>query len=106
MGQTRANEKRVATATLAAVEGGPAGTYNVVDDEPAPVSEWLPALAARRRCETPAARAALGRTPRGRRVGDDGPDRDPRRVERKGQRELGWQLHYPNWRQGFVEGLR
>src|SRR5690606_23725504 len=35
-----------ATATLAAVEGGPAGVYNVVDDEPAPVAEWAPALAA------------------------------------------------------------
>ena len=35
-----------ATATVAAVEGGPAGVYNVVDDEPAPVSEFLPVLAA------------------------------------------------------------
>jgi nucleoside-diphosphate-sugar epimerase len=35
-----------ATATVAAVEGGPAGSYNVVDDEPAPVSEWAPVLAA------------------------------------------------------------
>jgi 2-alkyl-3-oxoalkanoate reductase len=35
----------VATATLAAVEGGHSGVYNIADDEPAPVSEWLPALA-------------------------------------------------------------
>ena len=35
-----------ATATVAAVEGGPAGIYNVVDDEPAPASEFLPVLAA------------------------------------------------------------
>ena len=35
-----------AAATVAAVEGGPAGIYNVVDDEPAPVSEWVPVLAA------------------------------------------------------------
>lgn len=35
-----------ALATLAAIESGPRGIYNVVDDEPAPVSEWLPALAA------------------------------------------------------------
>jgi len=35
-----------AAATVAAVEGGPPGIYNVVDDAPAPVSEWLPALAA------------------------------------------------------------
>jgi 2-alkyl-3-oxoalkanoate reductase len=35
-----------AAATVAAIEGGPPGIYNVVDDAPAPVSEWLPALAA------------------------------------------------------------
>src|SRR6185437_3920290 len=35
-----------AAATVAAVEGGPAGVYNVVDDEPAAVSEFIPALAA------------------------------------------------------------
>ncbi|HWM09378.1 MAG TPA: NAD(P)-dependent oxidoreductase [Solirubrobacteraceae bacterium] len=34
-----------AAATVAAIEGGPAGIYNVVDDAPAPVSEWLPELA-------------------------------------------------------------
>ena len=34
-----------ATATVAAIEGGAPGIYNVVDDAPAPVSEWLPALA-------------------------------------------------------------
>jgi nucleoside-diphosphate-sugar epimerase len=35
----------VATATVAAVEGGHPGIYNIVDDEPAPVSVWLPELA-------------------------------------------------------------
>jgi nucleoside-diphosphate-sugar epimerase len=35
-----------ASAILAAIEGGPRGIYNVVDDDPAPVTEWLPALAA------------------------------------------------------------
>src|SRR6266480_2551992 len=35
-----------ARATIAAVERGPPGTYNVVDDEPAPISEWLPVYAA------------------------------------------------------------
>ena len=34
-----------ARATLAAVERGAPGIYNIVDDEPAPVSEWLPTLA-------------------------------------------------------------
>jgi nucleoside-diphosphate-sugar epimerase len=95
-----------ATATVAAVEGGPAGIYNVVDDEPAPVSAWLPALAAA--------------------VGAKRPRRVPRWVGRlaagewavvamteirgasndKATRELGWQLRYPSWRRGFAEGLR
>jgi nucleoside-diphosphate-sugar epimerase len=95
-----------ATATVAAVEGGPAGTYNVVDDEPAPVSEFLPVLA-----------SAVGAKP---------PYRVPRWVGRlaagewatvamteirgaandKAKRELGWRLRYPSWRQGFAEGLR
>jgi 2-alkyl-3-oxoalkanoate reductase len=35
-----------AAATVAAIEGGPTGIYNVVDDAPAPISEWLPAMAA------------------------------------------------------------
>jgi nucleoside-diphosphate-sugar epimerase len=35
-----------AAATVAAIEGGAPGVYNVVDDAPAAVSEWLPALAA------------------------------------------------------------
>ena len=94
-----------ATATVAAVEGGPAGIYNVVDNEPAPVSESLPVLAAA--------------------VGAKRPLRVPRWVGRlaagewavvamteirgasndKAKRELGWQLRYPSWRQGFAEGL-
>jgi 2-alkyl-3-oxoalkanoate reductase len=95
-----------ASATVAAVETGPAGTYNVVDDEPALVSEWIPTLA-----------AAVGAKP---------PFRVPRWVGRlaagewatralteirgasneKARRELGCELRYPSWRQGFVEGLR
>jgi nucleoside-diphosphate-sugar epimerase len=94
-----------ATATVTAVEGGPGGVYNVVDDDPAPVSEFLPVLA-----------AAVGAKP---------PRRLPRWVGRlaagewavttmtelrgasndKAKRELGWHLRYPSWRQGFVEGL-
>jgi nucleoside-diphosphate-sugar epimerase len=90
-----------ATATVAAIERGAPGIYNVVDDEPAPVREWLPALA-----------AAMG-APRPRRI--------PRWLARlaageaiatmatesrgasnaKAKRELGWELSYPSWRQGF-----
>jgi nucleoside-diphosphate-sugar epimerase len=94
-----------AAATIAAVEGGPAGIYNVVDDEPAPVSEYLPVLAAAVGAKRPL------RVPRwvGRLVAGDwavtamtelrGASND------KAKRELGWQLRYPSWRQGFAEGL-
>jgi 2-alkyl-3-oxoalkanoate reductase len=95
----------VAGATVAALERGRAGIYNIVDDEPAPVAEWLPALA-----------AALGAKP---------PVRIPRWIGRlaagegvavmmtevrgasneKAKRELGWHPRYPSWRQGFASGL-
>jgi nucleoside-diphosphate-sugar epimerase len=94
-----------ATATVAAVEGGPAGIYNVVDDEPAPVSEWAPALAAAVGAKRPL------RGPRwvGRLAG--GKAADVLMTELRGasndkaKHELGWQLRYPSWRQGFAEGL-
>jgi nucleoside-diphosphate-sugar epimerase len=92
-------------ATVAAVEGGPAGIYNVVDDEPAPVSEWAPVLAAAVGAKRPL------RVPRwlGRLAGGEvatvamteirGASND------KAKRELGWRPRYPSWRQGFAGGL-
>jgi nucleoside-diphosphate-sugar epimerase len=94
-----------AAATVAAVEHGARGIYNVVDDDPAPVAEWLPAAA-----------AALGAKP---------PRRLPRWLGRiaageaaavmmtevrgasneKAKRELGWRPSYPSWREGFANGL-
>jgi 2-alkyl-3-oxoalkanoate reductase len=91
-----------AAATALAVERGAPGVYNVVDDEPAPAREWLPALA-----------SILGAKP---------PRHVPRALARiaageaavvlmteargvsnaKAKRELGWTLRYPNWRDGFV----
>ena len=76
--------------------------YNVVDDDPAPVAEWLPALAQAPGRQEADARAAVRRAPvrrRGRR-GDD--DRDPRRLEREGQARAGWRPAHPSWRQGFA----
>jgi nucleoside-diphosphate-sugar epimerase len=90
-----------ASATVLALEEGAPGIYNVVDDEPAPVREWLPALA-----------DAIGAKP---------PRHVPRWLARmlageagvalmteirgasnaKAKRELGWTLRYPSWRQGF-----
>lgn len=91
-------------ATLAAVERGAAGIYNVVDDEPAPVSEWLPvyaeALGAKppRRAPLWIARAAAGGMAR-------------TMVDLRGasnaraKREFGWQPTHPSWRQGFFSAL-
>ena len=91
-----------ASATVLALDQQGPAIYNIVDDEPAPMCEWLPALA-----------AALGARP-------------PRRVppwlagliagqgmvtmaaesrgasNAKAKKELGWTLHYPSWREGFA----
>jgi nucleoside-diphosphate-sugar epimerase len=91
-----------AEATVAAVERGHRGVYNVVDDDPAPVAEWLPALA--------------------RTLGAKKPRRVPRFIARllageaavvmttelrgasnaKAKRELGWRPAHPSWREGFA----
>ena len=93
-----------AAATIAALEEGAPGVYNIVDDDPAPMRDWLPVLA-----------DALGAKP-------------PRRVplwlaklvsgqqaswavalrggsNEKAKRELGWRPRYATWRVGFREGL-
>jgi nucleoside-diphosphate-sugar epimerase len=95
-----------AAATVLALEHDAAGIYNIVDDEPAPVREWLPVLA-----------DALGAKP---------PRHIPRWLARlvagegavmmgtesrgasnaKAIRELGWTLRYPSWRQGFAAAYR
>jgi nucleoside-diphosphate-sugar epimerase len=95
-----------AAGTVLALEHGEPGIYNIVDDEPAPVREWLPVLA-----------DALGAPP-------------PRRVpvwlarlvagsaavmmgtesrgasNAKAKRELGWTLRHPTWREGFAAAYR
>jgi nucleoside-diphosphate-sugar epimerase len=94
-----------AAATVAALERGEPGVYNITDDEPAPASEWLPYLA-----------EAVGAKP---------PMRFPKWVARlmagevavrwmtegrgssnaKAKRELGWAPEWRSWRQGFRDGL-
>ena len=91
-----------ADATVAAIEHGRHGIYNIVDDDPAPVAEWLPAMA-----------DALGAAR---------PRRVPRWLARplageaatvmmtevrgasnaKAKRELGWQPRHASWRDGLV----
>ena len=94
-----------ANATVAAVEHGTRGVYNVVDDEPAPVREWLPAAAA-----TLGGRKPM-RVPRwlGRIVAGEAAvvmmDEVRGASNAKAKRELGWKPRYSSWRQGFAEGL-
>jgi len=95
-----------AEATVAALERARPGIYNIVDDEPAPVREWLPEVA--------------------RRIGAKPPRRAPRWLglllageaatvmmtevrgasNEKAKRELGWVPSHPSWRQGIPEAAR
>jgi nucleoside-diphosphate-sugar epimerase len=91
-----------ADATVAAVEHGLRGVYNVVDDDPAPVAEWLPALAQALGAKRPM------RIPRfvGRLfAGDAGVVMmtDVRGASNaKARRELGWRPAHSSWRQGLA----
>jgi nucleoside-diphosphate-sugar epimerase len=91
-----------AEAAVAAVEHGSRGVYNVVDDDPAPVAEWLPALARTLGAKTPM------RVPRfiGRLfAGEAGVVMmtDARGASNaKAKRELGWRPAHPSWRKGFA----
>jgi nucleoside-diphosphate-sugar epimerase len=94
-----------ATATVAAVDRGEPGIYNIVDDEPAPVREWLPALASALDAKPPRriphwlGRLAAGEAATLMMTEARGGSNE------KAKRELGWQPRYASWRQGFVEGL-
>lgn len=95
-----------ASATVLAVEQHAKGVFNIVDDEPAPASEWLPYLAASAGAKRPlrvpkwlarvlAGQVAVIMMTEGRGFSNA-----------KAKRDLGWQLRYPSWRQGFKEGLK
>ena len=94
-----------ASATVLAVEQQARGVFNIVDDDPAPASEWLPYLAecagAKRPMRVPkwlarllAGQVAVVMMTEGRGFSNA-----------KAKRELGWQLRYPSWRQGFKQEL-
>ncbi|MEH2557872.1 nucleoside-diphosphate-sugar epimerase [Bradyrhizobium algeriense] len=93
-----------AAATVAAVERGKSGAiYNIVDDEPAQVSEWLPALAALLGARPPIRVPAwLGRLFAGEHLvsmmTEVGAGSNA-----KARQELGWRPAHPSWRQGFAE---
>ena len=94
-----------ARATALAVDRGAPGIYNIVDDEPAPVSDWLPYLAevlgARppRRVPVWLARLLVGEPMVSMMTKIRGSS------NAKAKRELGWKLEYPSWRVGFRDGL-
>jgi nucleoside-diphosphate-sugar epimerase len=91
-----------AAATVLALERDLAGIYNIVDDEPAPMREWLPALAQALGAKPPhhvplwLAGLVAGKGMVMMAVGSRGAS------NAKAKRELGWTLRYPSWRQGFT----
>jgi 2-alkyl-3-oxoalkanoate reductase len=94
-----------AAATAIAVERGRPGVYNVVDDDPAPVREWLPVLASALDAKPPRriprwlGRLAAGESATAMMTDVKGAS------NAKAKRELGWQPRYASWRQGFAQGL-
>jgi nucleoside-diphosphate-sugar epimerase len=94
-----------ASATAAAVDNGAPGIYNVVDDEPAPVREWLPFLATQLGAKKPL------RVPRfiARLLAGEAATVQMTEVRgasnAKAKRMLDWQPRWPSWRVGFVNGL-
>jgi len=90
-----------AAATVAAVSRGAAGLYNVVDDDPAPVAEWLPYLAQVAGAKPPLRLPAwLGRLLAGEFVVAQMTTSRGSSNE-KARKELGWVPRYPSWREGF-----
>ncbi|WHZ26103.1 MAG: NAD-dependent epimerase/dehydratase [Nitrospira sp.] len=94
-----------ASATVAAVSSGSPGIYNVVDNEPAPVTTWLPALADAIGAKPPyRVPVWLGKLA----IGEGGVSMMTQirgGSNAKAKRELGWEPTYQTWRRGFVEGL-
>ena len=90
-----------AAATLAAVDRGAPGVYNVVDDDPAPVAEWLPYLARVAGAKPPLRVPAwLGRLLAGEFVVAQMTTSRGYSNE-KARKELGWEPRYASWREGF-----
>jgi nucleoside-diphosphate-sugar epimerase len=95
-----------AGATLAALQASEPGIYNIVDDEPAPVSQWLPYLAEVIGAKPPMhVPAWLGRIVGGAHL--VAMMTEVRGASnQKAKRLLDWKLKWPSWREGFRSGLR
>jgi nucleoside-diphosphate-sugar epimerase len=102
---SRVHVDDAANATVLAMEQKAQGVFNIVDDEPAPVSVWLPYLAECVGAKPPwrvpvwLARLLAGEMVAG--VMTEGRGFS----NAKAKRQLGWELRYPSWRQGFKEEL-
>ena len=95
-----------AAATIAAVDHGAPGVYNVVDDDPAPVADWLPYLAQVVGAKPPRRLPAwLGRLLAGEFVEAQMTSSRGSSNE-KARKELGWVPRYPSWREGFHAWVR
>ena len=94
-----------ASATVLAVEQQARGVFNIVDNEPAPASEWLPYLAACAGAKPPMRVPKWLARPLAGEVGVTMMTEGRGFSNAKARRELGWELRYPSWRQGFKAGL-
>jgi nucleoside-diphosphate-sugar epimerase len=95
----------VATATMRAIDHGQAGIYNIVDDDPAPVSVWLPELASTIGAKSPRhVPVWIGRLATGE-VGVSMMTQIRGASNTKAKRELDWRPRYRSWRDGFRTGL-
>ena len=94
-----------ASATVAAVEGGPPGLYNIVDDQPAAMREWLPlfadAVGAKKPLRVPVWVARLAAGPMAGMM-----NALPGASNAKAKRELDWEPRWPSWRTGFRDAPR
>jgi nucleoside-diphosphate-sugar epimerase len=94
-----------AAATVASLEQGKPGVYNIVDDEPAPVAEWLPYLAEAIGAKPPRhVPVWLGRLAAGE-VAVSMMTQIRGSSNARARRALGWQPRWPTWRTGFRDGL-
>jgi nucleoside-diphosphate-sugar epimerase len=94
-----------ASATVLAVEQQAQGVFNIVDDEPAPVSEWLPYLAELAGANPPMRVSKEDALPLAGEVSVTMMTEGRGFSNAKAKRELGWELRYPSWRQGLKEEL-
>jgi nucleoside-diphosphate-sugar epimerase len=94
-----------ASAAVLAVEQQAIGVFNIVDDEPAPASEWLPYLAACAGAKPPMRVPSWLARPLAGEVVVSMMTEGRGFSNAKAKRELGWRLRFPSWRQGFKEGL-